>query len=405
MKKIVIFLAGLLLAASCIYPFDPETPPVDRCLVFEGNLVIGEGCTMTVRLLQPLSGAIEAVSVYGTAKLECSDGTVYDGVSDFDPRVNQRGNGRGSVSFYFNLKDAAADQSYRILFSDNVSHRDYRSNWMKVEKAPLIERIDFVSADHKIKVRLTMSGPSEDSRYFCWTYKEDWEIHSDFLPRYLYRYGVDPLNRWGLAYEEIEGEYDKYYCWRSMTSSEIGLADTRELNSRTLPARQITEFDRKDLRCQELYCITVTAYGISPDRYAYFHHMNEVSNIRGDLFTPNPSAMRGNLRCQQDSTELVLGYVGLCQSTMTRAFFEGSRFYEGRVDRSLLFFPDLSEPEEAESTEKGYDYFYSNGNRPLYYVQNDNGDDVMQWAPRRCVDCTEMPGSKDKPSFWPNDHK
>ena len=58
MKKIALYLAGLLLTASCIYTFEPETPPVDRCLVFEGNLVIGESSTMAVRLLQPLSGSI-----------------------------------------------------------------------------------------------------------------------------------------------------------------------------------------------------------------------------------------------------------------------------------------------------------------------------------------------------------
>jgi hypothetical protein len=132
--------------------------------------------------------------------------------------------------------------------------------------------------------------------------------------------------------------------------------------------------------------------------------MNEVSNIQGDLFSPNPSAMRGNLRCEQDSTELVLGYVGVCQTTMTRAFFEGTRYYTGRVDNSVRFFPNLSEPLEAESNEKGYDYFYMLGNRPLYLVADENGDEKMQWAPRRCVDCT-VHGTKNKPSYWPNSHK
>ena len=400
MKKIALYLAGLLLAASCIYPFDPETPPVDRCLVFEGNLVIGESSTMAVRLLQPLSGgeisSTESLDITGNAQVECSDGTTIQGV----PR--QRG--INEIAFSFNLKNASPDKSYRVLFYDEVTKKAYRSNWMKVEKAPLIERIDFVPDDRNVKVRLTLTGPTDDTRCFCWTYTEDWEFHSDFLPRYLYRYGVDPYNRRGEAYEEIQGEYDKYYCWNSSSSKEIFVADTRDLNSRTLPARQIAEFGRTTPKCQELYCISVTATGISPDRYAYIHHMNEVSNIQGDLFSPNPSAMRGNLRCEQDSTELVLGYVGICQATMTRAFFEGSRYYTGRVNRSVLFFPDLSEPLEAESNEKGYDYFYMLDNRPLYLVADDSGDEKMQWAPRRCVDCT-VNGTKDKPSYWPNSHK
>ncbi len=400
MKKIALYLAGLLLTASCIYPFEPETPPVDRCLVFEGNLVIGESSTMSVRLLQPLSGSIvtdtDTWNINGEARVECTDGTVINGV----PRLR----GSNEVAFIFNLTNASAKEAYRVWFTDDKTKKVYRSNWMKVEKAPLIERIDFVPDDKNVKVRLTLTGPTDDTRYFCWTYTEDWEIHSDFLPLYLYRYGVDPYNIRGQAYEEIQGEYDKYYCWNSSSSKEIFVADTRDLNSRTLPARQIAAFGRTTPRCQELYCISVTAYGISADRYAYIHHMNEVSNIQGDLFSPNPSAMRGNLRCEQDSTELVLGYVGVCQTTMTRAFFEGARYYTGRVDNSVRFFPNLSEPLEAESNEKGYDYFYMLGNRPLYLVADENGDEKMQWAPRRCVDCT-VKGTKNKPSYWPNSHK
>ena len=400
MKKIALYLAGLLLAASCIYPFEPETPPVDRCLVFEGNLVIGESSTMSVRLLQPLSGSIitdtDTWNINGEARVECTDGTVINGV----PRLR----GSNEVAFIFNLTNASAKEAYRVWFTDDETKKVYRSNWMKVEKAPLIERIDFVPDDKNVKVRLTLTGPTDDTRYFCWTYTEDWEIHSDFLPLYLYRYGVDPYNIRGQAYEEIQGEYDKYYCWNSSSSKELFVADTRDLNSRTLPARQIASFGRTTSRCQELYCISVTAYGISADRYAYIHHMNEVSNIQGDLFSPNPSAMRGNLRCEQDSTELVLGYVGVCQTTMTRAFFEGTRYYTGRVDYSVRFFPNLSEPLEAESNEKGYDYFYMLGNRPLYLVADENGDEKMQWAPRRCVDCT-VKGTKNKPSYWPNSHK
>ena len=400
MKKIALYLAGLLLTASCIYPFEPETPPVDRCLVFEGNLVIGESSTMSVRLLQPLSGSIvtatDTWNINGEARVECTDGTVINGV----PRLR----GSNEVAFIFNLTNASAKEAYRVWFTDDETKKVYRSNWMKVEKAPLIERIDFVPDDKNVKVRLTLTGPTDDTRYFCWTYTEDWEIHSDFLPLYLYRYGVDPYNIRGLAYEEIQGEYDKYYCWNRASSKELFVADTRDLNSRTLPARQIAEFGRTTPRCQELYCISVTAYGISADRYAYIHHMNEVSNIQGDLFSPNPSAMRGNLRCEQDSTELVLGYVGVCQTTMTRAFFEGTRYYTGRVDYSVRFFPNLSEPLEAESNEKGYDYFYMLDNRPLYLVADENGDEKMQWAPRRCVDCT-VKGTKNKPSYWPNSHK
>ena len=355
---------------------------------------------MSVRLLQPLSGSIvtatDTWNINGEARVECTDGTVINGV----PRLR----GSNEVAFIFNLTNASAKEAYRVWFTDDETKKVYRSNWMKVEKAPLIERIDFVPDDKNVKVRLTLTGPTDDTRYFCWTYTEDWEIHSDFLPLYLYRYGVDPYNIRGLAYEEIQGEYDKYYCWNRASSKELFVADTRDLNSRTLPARQIASFGRTTSRCQELYCISVTAYGISADRYAYIHHMNEVSNIQGDLFSPNPSAMRGNLRCEQDSTELVLGYVGVCQTTMTRAFFEGTRYYTGRVDNSVRFFPNLSEPLEAESNEKGYDYFYMLGNRPLYLVADENGDEKMQWAPRRCVDCT-VKGTKNKPSYWPNSHK
>ena len=119
MKKIALYLAGLLLTASCIYPFEPETPPVDRCLVFEGNLVIGESSTMSVRLLQPLSGSIvtdtDTWNINGEARVECTDGTVINGV----PRLR----GSNEVAFIFNLTNASAKEAYRVWFTDDETKR------------------------------------------------------------------------------------------------------------------------------------------------------------------------------------------------------------------------------------------------------------------------------------------
>ena len=48
---------------------------------------------------------------------------------------------------------------------------------------------------------------------------------------------------------------------------------------------------------------------------------------------------------------------------------------------------------------------YLSGFRPLYEGTDSMGGSGMLWCPLACIDCVANGGTKDKPAYWPNDHK
>ena len=69
------------------------------------------------------------------------------------------------------------------------------------------------------------------------------------------------------------------------------------------------------------------------------------------------------------------------------------QFYKG--DSNFEFFE--VRPDE-------FALYYSQDYIPYdHYLDLDSGE-VYLWGARRCLDCTSVGGTKDKPSYWPNDH-
>ena len=61
------------------------------------------------------------------------------------------------------------------------------------------------------------------------------------------------------------------------------------------------------------------------------------------------------------------------------------------------------EVSDSEMDEQGYSTYlirYLVGYRPV-----GTGTHIDHWALRRCTECEANGGSKNKPSFWPNDHQ
>lgn len=393
MLKHILTAAVLCMAAvSCVYPFEPEADNSDSRLVIEGDMLLGSVSTVTLSYLSPLNETEEVVRQNAPRSasvwVESSDGRRYDG---------QKAAGH-FLTFAVDLTDAPSSSDYRLNVTNNDTGRQYVSDWQRPATGSVV--IDGVSADvaeNKSSVTFKLDIHSDPSvRYFRIAYDEDWEYHSLFKAYVRYVSPREP-GYTGPETGYIEDGYYKhgynYYCWGSSVSSYLQLVSTKDYSESRLqnyPLRTLTSADR---RISYLYCITPRVYPMTQDAYEYYDHLNSVTSFSGSLFSPNPSEMRGNIHCVSDEKELVIGYVEVSAPVSGHFFFEG---------RDLGVYASTKPPYDTESTNVPPDQwldYYHNGYLPIAY------DEIQgsEWADSRCVDCRVFGGTKNKPSFWPND--
>lgn len=385
MKRAIFIILTAVLAASCIYQFEPEGIVSQRRVVIEGDILIGGQTTVTVSSTQPIlyEEDFDQSSPLGKAWIEDSKGRIYE-----DLTIPQK----GKSTFTFNTEKASADLSYRLHFKDYGTGNEYVSGWEKVVKAPEIKNMSFDYDAEKVNIRMDVDGGDTD--HFRWDYREDWEYHAEYAPTYYF----DPQTSRVLEYNEGLPDYSMYYCWDYYISKEFGLASTEKQSANRLEGQIIATHDRTNLRFQSYYRMDVSLMGLTKDAYDYLHNMREISDITGSLFAASPDDMRGNIVCQQDTTEFVIGYISAVQLARQKMYIPLGEniFYKGAQPTQL------TEPELGEN-ETILDY-YNNGHRPVIDIPAEILYTVG-WGPESCINCVLLGGSKNRPDDWPTQHE
>ena len=385
MKKTIYLIISILLVASCVYPFEPEGVVSQPRLVFEGDIVLGEVFSITVRSTHPINpddteGFIGVQT--GRARVESSKGAIY-------PGINWSSGGDG-LRFSFDLTGADPDAEYRLHFHEEGGDgKDYYSRWQEVMAAPEVTDLEFDYDDEKVHIRV--DAGSSTSSYFKWDYTEDWQFHAEYIPHNWF----NVPSRSVMPYE---GGYDDslYWCWNHASSVESGLASTGSLKENRLDGHLVVSFDRSNIRFQWRYRMDITMRNLGKEAYDYLRNMNEISDISGDLFSPNPNDMRGNMVCVQDSSEFVIGYISAVQLARKRMYIasDENTFYKA-PSSTELFLPEVSQSRGL------LDYFNADF-RPVMDIPVDMGT-AVGWGPLRCIDCRASGGTKLRPSDWPED--
>lgn len=400
MKKILLYIAFALFAVSCVYPFDVETDQVaEKAFVFDGDIILGGWCTIGVSCMTPFGKASDSEeekepvvpSRDGKMTIYCNNGDVYPGF--------QLQGGVEKISYQFDLLEAPLDKQYRLVYveGDDV----YSTPWMDVSIAPTPDELTVEVDDDNVYIGLKLKGDENSSRYYRWNYEETYEFHADFMPDYYLNFGVD-LNR-RLSYIEREAPVDpKYYCWAKSGSRESTLVSTENLSENTIAKQVFRSIPRNSKRIMEMYRIDVRMKGISRDGYFFHKTLQANSNTGGSLFAPTPSEMRGNVVCEKNPSELVLGYVDVITESVISKYING-RYSKWTSPDYQLFLPEFNfTPDNPEA--EGYTprQWYDMGYRPVLIPKESTS---VYWAQERCIDCILEGGNKNKPADWPTTHE
>ncbi len=372
-----ILITGLLtfILQGCISDFIPQNAAQNpNILVVDGTITNGE---TIIKLSE--SKSLDDISITinfindAIVYIETSGGLLSDAATLTDP-----GN------YVISNVILNTDSMYRIRIS--YDNRTYVSTFASPLITPQIDSLSWrkQATGQPVEIMVHTGDKLNQSHFYRWTFNEIWEYTS---PLYANVGFVDGVL---VFYDEREGPLDddlhyneKYYCWRRGVSNFLILESTARLKDNIIRNKVIHEISPTNNRLSELYYIEVKQHLISKEAYEYFSNLQKNAEEMGSLFAPIPSETRGNMYCLEDDIP-VIGFVDVSTNTTAHMYiYRTDRLYERPNSRCELYFEQVP------------------GTLPYFFSEHDG---VIIYATNECIDCTLLGGSKDKPSFWPNNH-
>lgn len=392
MKKPLLILSLLSagLAASCIYPFEVSTETeAGHALVVEGDIIVGGITRVTIsdlmNLTQPSAPHIKEYVL--DLRVEDENGTSYSVPAGYLS---------GGPTYEIDTRGCNPAFKHRLYIM--TAENEYASDWQDVHISPVIDSISVNPDRDRNKMFIGLSCHSDKEQYFRWNYSETWEYHTPYIATVKYEVPIFGTPTWNNGYgiiSKMESKDQTYTCWNSSESKEVKLFSTEHQSDNRFVDLDFLSIDRDSYKLMSMYYINISVQSLSEEAYRYWETLNKSSSMSGDLFSPIPSELEGNIRCLTDKDRLVVGFISASTSSTADRFVDNldTKFYKSKPEYYL---------ENRILPEAQWLQTYLNGQwRPFTDSINDKGELVYEWAETPCVDCRARGGKTVKPDFWP----
>jgi hypothetical protein len=372
-RKILPWL--IISLVGCVDPYNPPAiQSAEKFLVVEGFINAGQGATkFKLSYTRNLSD---------TSKTTYPNARVYvEGESGDSFELINQGSGKFEVG-QLNLNPLS---KYRLHVKLNDG-KEYNSEFVEVKNSPEIDELKWKKSEDGVIIYLSTHDPQNKTRYYQWSYDETWEFHSAFYSSLKYENDTFVYRK---SSEQI------YTCYRSDYSKSI-LIGSSELLANDI----IHEFpligvsanysDKLSVR----YSVLVQQYAISKAGFEYWNEIKKMTENLGSIYDPLPSTISGNIKCVQDPTEPVIGFVSASNAVEKRMFIDRkdygfSRVFTGYESCVMDTVPGNGTPPKT----------FGAGMIPLFTQIDRTGATQLYVGSSSCVDC-RLRGTIQKPSFW-----
>lgn len=360
MKRISAYLA-LFLVTGCIYPFKATLPEQGSpSIVVDANIKLGSFSDITLSYVQPINGTLNTGTYpSGAAYIESESGEKYSSPGS---------NGEFSID----TRLATTDQRYRVVI--NADGETIVSDWCTPLPPPTVSDVQIWADDYSVFVSADIDATGGSTGYVALTFFELWAFHSDFIREYDY----DPIKKQISLL--MSPDLSHYWCWRTFSPREEIFLDL-QLSEGAVRDYQVTNFSRTNNRNHKDYTIYVLARNISQSEYRFRSFLKDNVSQGGNLFTPDPGEIAGNLVCETNPDKKVYGYVNAYIYSSGKKSVDG-RYYYSTTPGGLLVL------EEGR-----YNAYYWQGYLPISLDAEGN----LGWGKAPCYDCVAAGGTLEKP--------
>jgi hypothetical protein len=378
----IILVAGLILQ-SCITPYEPyiESKNINKYVVSGQVTDDAEYQTVSISMAAPV-GDPRYIPVSG-----CYVRITDDKKNQFVMQESVPGEGIYGVNI---------DKSYLIpgtSFKINIITPDgtaIESDFDRMPRCPEVDTIYYIVKEiytdipgqvvKGIQFYLDLDGGDINSHFFRWEIVETWEYHSKYPMEWYYDGSVHHIS---------PPDYSRMVCWSTKLVKNIYTLSTENLIENKYRMLALNFVDNHTPRLKYGYSLLVRQFALSEGAYSYWDQMRINSSEQGGLYEKQPLSIRGNLHCNTDPDQEVLGHFSASSVKSKRIFIQN-------VENLELDFPPFCTPfmpkygfKEADP----YDY-------PIFLMGDEYGW-YMIFLNRECVDCLTMGGTNIKPDFWP----
>jgi hypothetical protein len=375
-KGYLLFTAMVLVAGSCIFPYEADIDEKAELLVVEGCLIKGESLqeirvSTTSSLLDPVPWVVE--------------GCVVRVVDDQDNVFLFEEIEEGRYTAEIPDESLVYGRQYMLRIT-TPEGAEYTSEYELLNASVMVDSLYFVLEDqfdpytrdelHGIQFYIDIKAPDDHPRYYRWILEEAYEYTSsgpiDYL-LYMSGMGKEPQNRW-----------EFYRCW--ITQKVLGLYLSNTVNLTVNEKKQIplnyvsTSTDHLKYK----YTLLVNQYTLNEGAYNYWQQNMTSTEESGGLYNQQPGQPITNLYNMNDPEEQVLGYFWVSSKTEKRIFVPrpGELAVTDEICPLHVF-------------EAMYDFKHP---FPIPIRYDENG--VWYTGDRYCFDCRKRGGALEPPEFW-----
>ena len=387
MKITIPYLLILLLfSVACKEKYiSPVSSPTTGYLVVEGAINSGLGAT-NITLSRTSGLQIQNIVYEKSAIIK------VEGEDNTSKQLTEVSDGNYTV----NGLNLNANKRYRL----NITTKDgkvYLSDFSNVIYNPPIDSVNWKRENGAVQMYVNTHDDTNNTQYYQWETSETWEIHSGYLSALKYKQSYSAK---GTVYsvdfnDSINKsiDYGKYYCWKTVPSSQI-LTGTTVALSKNVINLPIANIPQDSWKLNVLYSLFTRQLSISKGKYEFLQRMKKNTEGTGSIFDAQPSDLNGNLHCVSNANEPVIGYIDVCNVQEKRIFINRNQvpdwnYYQGCNEIRIT--------NNSDSIQIHGLYLL-----PTYPETNPMTGAIISFfaAPPECVDC-RLRGSNIKPSFWP----
>jgi hypothetical protein len=231
---------------------------------------------------------------------------------------------------------------------------------------------------------------SNATRYYKWSYREDWEYDSYYNS--LIGYDINTH----LLFDKTSDQMTTQ-CFRSAVSTDIVISTTIRQVADRVDSQLLITIPVNTERLATRYAIEVTQFGLSEQAFEYWQQLRKNANQLGTIFDPLPSQVTGNMHDLSHPERPVLGLFSVASPSRKRIFIRNQQVAPWAIPgQSKTCENPIITVEDSASY-----YLFDPKWQPAYYITNlSGGPRGLAVAPQECVDCRVRGGVTTKPSFW-----
>ena len=384
------------LFVSCVEEYKvPETTTRNYKdeLVIQGRILSGEESIFYVARTTPFGSKTEPIFVTDAKVTIIGQNGFESPVAEYYPE-------KQCYQVDTKLLPDNTQYALKVVSGNEI----YQSEYQSLQTSPEITNVTYHEEENNISINVTTLSDDNFSRYYMWSYEEDWEFHADNDIKAMR--GVILYDKeWYPLLDKFNNPY--YYCWGHNSSSQTIIYTTSPLSENTVKDVKLLDIPSNDIRISYIYSILVKQWSLSMDAYTYYKTMKLYTEESGSLFIPMPGELKNNVSCITNPDLKCHGYVLASTVSTKRLFIYENDLVHFRSDyqNCALTYPPLKEI-------FGYDWRRAWLNSMEDYgfvIYTNNGDlekdSSILYSPE-CVDCRKTKGAtKKRPDFWPNNHE